>query len=315
MALVLASGSPSEAGNASPSKPIETAAQAGNGENPAAQVDGTALTDPNLGVVDCNGPTVRLNYDEDVFEKNPIRSFMYFVPLISPVPIRREICAENYQQVGVVSYHRKAASRSFSVSCEFQMSGAGFCRYAFEPAGMIALRMEESKKHKGEPLSNLLDYIHFEGEGFGRIRIKGTIDGATHTVTEVELEFNERGRRSPVTVGLYDLKAKDGEYCYENRSGQIVARVNSLTFKRSENPRMSITVASISKRPSGNGPIGHLKAAIANLFLKPAKIDPLGNDTLLNFGLALFHQEPTFTFPRAVHMKEITVLASDSEEE
>jgi hypothetical protein len=133
--------------------------------------------------------------------------------------------------------------------------------------------------------------------------------GTGTTATEVDLEFNARGRKSPVTIGLYEIKAKNGQYRYENRSGEIVARVNTLTFKKSENPRMDITVASIAKKAGKNGPLGQLKAAIANLFIKPVKIDPVGNETLLHFGYALFEQKPTFTFPKAGNLKEATVLA------
>jgi len=71
---------------------------------------------------------------------------------------------------------------------------------------------------KGETLTNMLDYIKFEGEGFGLIEVKGTMTGSTPTVTEVVLHFNARGHKSPVTVGLYDIKPKDGQYNYENRS-------------------------------------------------------------------------------------------------
>jgi hypothetical protein len=259
---------------------------------------------------DDNGPTVLLNYGNDALAMNPIRSFMHFVPLISPVPVGREVCPANRQQVGIISYEKKVTPKSFSVTCEFEMMGSGFCRYTFDPAGMVALRMVECKKTKGEPLTNLLDYIHFEGEGFGRIHIKGTVEEAELTVTEVELEFNGRGHKSPATIGLYELKAKEGQYRYENRSHPIVARVNSLAFRRSESPRMEITLASISKKAGGNGPLGQLKAVIANLFIKPVRIDPLGNETLLGFGLALCKQEPTFTFPKADNMKEIPVLAA-----
>lgn len=275
----------------------------------ACRAAGKSVTNANLGVADSNGPTVLLSYGKGTLEKNPIRSFMYFVPLISPVAVDRGTSPENRQQAAIVACERRVTSRSFTVTCEFEMTGKGFSRYTFEPTGMIALRIAESKKPKGEPLAHVLDYINFEGEGFGKIQIKGTIAGTTETVTEVELEFNARGRKSPVTIGLYELKAKDGQYRYENRSGELVARVNTLTFKKSENPRMDITVASIAKRAGRNGPLQQLKAAIANLFIKPVKIDPVGNQTLLQFGYALFEQKPTFTFPKAGNLKEATVLA------
>lgn len=277
--------------------------------SPACPTAAKSGTDAGLALAGSNGPTVLLSYGKGMLEKNPIRSFMYFVPLISPVAVGGGSSPENGQQAAITSYERRVTSRSFCVACDFEMSGKGFNRYTFDPAGMIALRIAESKKPKGEPLCHVLDYINFEGEGFGRIQIKGKIADGTETVTEVELEFNARGRKSPVTIGLYELKAKDGQYRYENRCGEIVARVNTLTFKKSENPRMDITVASIGKRAGANGPVGQLKAAIANLFIKPVKVDPFGNQTLLAFGCALFEQKRTFTFPKAGNLKETTVLA------
>jgi hypothetical protein len=272
-----------------------TAAKSGTGANPA--------------LAGSHGPTVLLSYGEETLEKNPMRSFMYFVPLISPVAVGGGVSPGNGQQAAIISYDRRVTSRSFCVTCEFEMSGKGFNRYTFDPAAMIALRIAESKKPKGEPLSHVLDYINFEGEGFGRIQIKGTIADGAETVTEVELEFNARGRKSPVTIGLYELKAKNGQYRYENRCGEIVARVNTLAFKKSENPRMDITVASIAKRGGACGPLEQLKAAIANLFIKPVKIDPFGNETLLHFGYAIYEQKRTFTFPKAANLREATVLA------
>ena len=311
LALTVALGCQTRAqgGSASGDQVVPMAGPMVATSTPACPTAGKAATIANLAIADSNGPTVLLSYSREALEENPIRSFMYFVPLISPVTVNRGASAGNRQQAGILSYERRATSRSFCVTCDFTMSGQGFSRYTFDPAGMIALRIAQSKKPKGEPLSHVLDYINFEGEGFGKIQIKGTIAGATETVTEVALEFNARGRKSPVTIGLYELKAKNGQYRYENRSGEIVARVNTLTFKKSENPRMDITVASIAKKAGANGPLELLKAAIANLFIKPVKVDPLGNETLLEFGYALSERKPTFTFPKAGNLKEATVLA------
>ena len=311
LALTVALGcqTRAQAGSASADQAVPVAASVVAASSPACPAAAKSMIDGNLAVAGSNGPTVLLSYGKGMLEKNPIRSFMYFVPLISPVAVGGGTSPENGQQAAIISYERKVTSRSFTVTCDFEMTGNGFNRYTFDPAGMIALRIAESKKPRGEPLSHVLDYINFEGEGFGRIQIKGKIADGTETVTEVELEFNARGRKSPVTIGLYELKAKNGQYRYENRSGEIVARVNTLTFKKSENPRMDITVASIAKKAGTNGPLGQLKAAIANLFIKPVKVDPFGNETLLAFGGALFEQKPMFTFPRAGNLKEATVLA------
>jgi len=301
-----------EGKSAAENKAVPASAPAGDPACPALKVAAATTKHP---VEDSNGPTVLLSYGKGTHDQNPMRSFMYFIPLISPVPVDRNASAENRQQVAILSYERKVTSKSFSVACEFEMAGGGFSRYTFDPAGMIAKRVAESKKAKGECLSNVLDYINFEGEGFGKIQIRGTINDAVETVTEVDLDFNERGRRSPVTIGLYELKSKNRQYRYENRSSEIVARVNTLSFKKSETPRMGITVASITKKAGGNGPLAQLKAAIANLFIKPVKIDPLGNETLLNFGYALLEQKPSFTFPKADNMKEAGVLAADPKKE
>jgi hypothetical protein len=249
------------------------------------------------------GPTVMLSYSKESFRKNPISAFMYFVPLIAPTLVDRQTSARNDQEVAMISYEQKIAAKSFYVACEFEMRGNGFHKNTFDPAGMIAAHIADLKDN--EPLTHTLDYIKFEGEGFGRIEIEGTIKDSTHTVTEVNLRFNARGQKSPVTIGLYDIKPKDGHYNYENRSNDEVARVNTLAFKKSDKtPRMGITVASIAKAAARDSFSARLKGTIANLIIKPPKIDKLGNQTMLNFGHAILNRKPEFTFPKARNIKE-----------
>jgi hypothetical protein len=267
--------------------------------NPAIDVGSESAADVN----DVNGPTVMLSYSRQTFEKNPISSFIYFIPLISPAFVDRETSANNEQQVGIVSYERNVTSKSFYVACEFEISGKGFHKNTFDPARMLA--GHDGKLKQGASLTTTLDYIKFEGEGFGRIEVKGTMTGSAPTVTEVDIQFNARGKKSPVTIGLYDVKPKDGEYKYENRSNRIVARVNSLVFKKTENaPRMGILMASISDAEESEGFISGVKGCIANLFITPPKVTKLGNDTMLNFGHALLEQKPAVTFPRAENLRE-----------
>ena len=175
--------------------------------------------------------------------------------------------------------------------------------------GVIALHTDKMKKRG--TLTTMLDYIKFEGEGFGRIEVQGTISGSTEIVTEVDLQFNARDRKSPVTIGIYDIKPKDGYYKFENRSNQIVARVNELIFKKSDRPHMELKLASISTQERSDGSFGSLKGAVANSFIKPTKVDKLGNDTMLNLGYALLKQNPTFTFPKAKNLKENVQVAAD----
>ncbi len=261
-----------------------------------------SVADGNNAAKDSNGPTIMLSYTKETFKKNPILDFAYFIPLISPALVDREISVNNEQQEGITSYKRTVASKSFYAAYELKMMGNGFHKNTFDPAGMIARYIGDLKK--GEPLTNMLDYIKFEGEGVGLIEVKGTITGSTETVTKVDICF-AKGQKSPVTIGLYDVKPKDGEYKYENRTNEVVARVNTLTFKKTEKtPRMGIKVASISKSEGSEGFWNRVKGLIANFFIKPLEVDKLGNDTMLDFGYTLLKQKPAFTFPKAKNIKE-----------
>ena len=262
-----------------------------------------SLADGNDAAKDSNGPTMIMSYSKKEFVKNPIESFMYFVPLIAPTLVDNISSVNNEQQVGIISYEKTVTSNSFYLACEFEVLGSGFHMNTFEPAGMIAAHIDELKK--GESLTDMLDYIKFDGEGFGCIEVKGTMTGSALTVTEVAMQFNARGHKSPVTVGLYDIKPKDGQYKYENRSNLIVARVNSLVFKKTEkSPRMGIIVASISDAEESEGFISSIKGCIANLFITPPKVTKFGNTTMLEFGDALLQKKTAFTFPKAKNIKE-----------
>lgn len=278
--------------------------------HPRDNLMGASFAGSDDAVEDKSGPTIILGYSKEAFGKNPVSSFMYFIPLISPTLVDRQNSANNTQEAGIVSYDRKIAAKSFSVTCDFEIRGQGFHKNTFDPAGIIEARCLDLRKN--ETLAHALDYIKFEGEGSGRIEVKGTITNLTETVTSVDLQFNVGGRTSPVTIGLYDIKPKEGQYRYENRSNELVARVNTLAFRKSDTtPRMGLSVDSIARAEKRDGFIARVKGAVANLFIKPPKIDALGNNTLLNFGYALFKQETEFTFPFAKNIKEdSTVLNS-----
>jgi len=269
-----------------------------------------SVVDGNNIVEDSNGPTLIMSYSKKKFVKNPIASFMYFVPLIAPTLVDNISSVNNEQQVGIISHKIVADSKSFHVVCEFEILGKGFHENTFDSAGMIAAHTDELKK--GETLTQMLDYIKIDGDGYGVIEVKGRITGSTRTVTRVDMQFNERGHKSPVTIGLYDIKPKDGKYKYENRSNEIIARVNTLAFKKTEQtPRMEIKVASIAKKGESAGLLGWLKGAIANLFIKPPKVTKPGNTTMLEFGEALLQKNTTFTFPKAKNIKESKVVDID----
>jgi hypothetical protein len=269
-------------------------------------------SEPAADINDANGPTVALSYSRRTFKKNPISSFMYFIPLISTTFVDRETSANNEQQVGIVSYERNITSKYFYVTCEFEILGKGFHKNTFDPAGMIARTVGDLKQ--GETLTHTLDYIKFEGEGFGRIEVKGIMTGTTPTVTEVDIRFNARDQKSPVTIGLYSVKPQNGQYKYENRYNEIIARVDTLTFKKSETPKMGIDIASIHNKMEDEGYWSTIKGVIANFFIHPPRVTNLGNDTMLNFGYALLRQKPAFTFPRAKNLRENKRVVIDNKQ-
>jgi hypothetical protein len=257
-----------------------------------------------------DGPTILLGYGKDDFKKNPVSSFMYFVPLISPTPVRRHTSAGGAQQIGVIAYRMKTTSKNFEVICELEISGTGVHTTAFDPADMIMANIKEVKK--GRPLTNMLDYLRFENGGFARIEVSGAIAGSKMTVSEVRIQLDARGHNSPVTIGLYDIIPKDGQYRYENRSNEMVARVNTLVFRNgSKTPRMGIKVASLAGRSKPDDIFKGVKGAIANLLMDPPEVTPLGNDTVLAFGRSLLNKEPAFTFPCADNIKESRVVEMD----
>ena len=257
-----------------------------------------AKTDSN----DPNGPTVLLGYNNISPLKTPTASFMYFIPLVSPTHISTEISADNQQQAIFISHEKKVSKDSFTASCEFELQGSGFFMDIFDSNGVIAAFSEETKKNA--PMKNLLDYIRLEGEGFGRIDVKGTIADSNVTVRQVDVHFNTRGGKGPVTIGLYSVKPENGQYKYENKYNEIVARVATLTFKKCDGePRMDIEVVSVNKASKPNTYIGRVKGFIANFFIDPIRISKLGNDTMLNFGYALLNKQPSFTFPKATNIK------------
>jgi len=132
----------------------------------------------------------------------------------------------------------------------------------------------------------------------------GKLEGEKATATEVKVHFNGRSKTSPVTVGLYSVKSVNGEYKYENKYNEIVARVNTLTFgKSTDKPLMGIKVSAVYAEGGKPGFWGNLKGAMANLIIKPLEIDKVGNDTMLDFGCALFEEKETFTFLKAKNLK------------
>lgn len=256
------------------------------------------------------GPTLIMSYSGNKSVKNPIASFMYFVPLISPTLVDNISSVNNDQQVEIISNNLVMDSKTFSLRCEFEVSGSGFHMNTFDPAGMIAANVNEVKN--GDSMTNMLDYIKIEGNCFGVIEVEGIISNSKRIVNRVAVKFNAKGHKSTVTIGLYDIKPINGQYSYENKTAEMVVYVNSLIFtKTNKPPHMGIEIASIGKKQEAVGFFASIKGAIANLFIKPPRVDSIGNTAILEFGYALLQKNPAFTFPKAKNIRANKILEID----
>lgn len=242
------------------------------------------------------GPTVKLQYKQGTDHGNSIDAFTYFIPTISPSLVKSATSRNNQQQVRIISHKKKVSGDTTKVFCEFEMLGKGWHKSLFDPKAMI----DRNLINGDEPITNLLDNIKFEGKGYGKMMINCITVNGKDVVTEVEVRFDARGAKSPVTIELYSVKQVRGRYKYENRFDRITARINSLKFKKTDStPRMALSVASVSNSSSGEGILEAIKGAIANIFINPITIDKTGNDTMMAFGMALINRAKTFTFPKA----------------
>jgi hypothetical protein len=76
---------------------------------------------------------------------------------------------------------------------------------------------------------------------------------------------------------------------------------------------MEVTLASVKRKDAPNSLwqnfVGGIKGAAANLLLPPLTVTADGHQAMLDFGLALAMQQPTFTFPFATRLKDSSTNA------
>ncbi len=259
-----------------------------------------ANTTPQPDAPSEQGPTIVLDYGSDKGSANSAEDFMYFVPIVSPTLIECQTSKANTQTARIISFRKELAGDDFFVRCEFEMRGEGYHRNRYVPASMID---KYSKIQKGKTLKHMLDYIVVEGEGYGRIEVSGKIVNGAEVVEDVKIHFNGRGCKSPIRIGMYNVKRVDGKFDYADRCNEMIVRVNTLAFKRSdEDAKMEVVVASITRPRKKEGLWARFKGAIANLFIPPVEIDPTGNRAMLDFGRALYRRKSSFTFPKAKNL-------------
>jgi len=249
------------------------------------------------------GPTLRLDYGQKDSVGIPITDFMYFVPLISPEPVASGVSAGNSQRAHILSMTRRSKGDAFSAVCEFEITGDGMQQNTIDHSELIH-KKERMLKEGGE-ISHALNRICFQGEGSGSVEVEGSERNGVASVTEVRMRFNEGNRPSPVTIEMADLRMVDG-VC--KPTNIMVARVNTLTFRRGTLPRrMAVTIGSVKPKDAGNGSwqtfVGSMTGVAANFLIQPIPVETVGHEAMLDFGRALATQKPVFTFPLAHNLK------------
>src|SRR5262249_34692163 len=153
--------------------------------------------------------------------------FMYFVPLISPEPVSSCTSPGSTQLARVLSTTRKGSVHSFVVTCEFEFAGNGSQQSILDLAPTI--RRHERELKAGGSIGRQLSSITVNGSGSGMVEVEGTVSNNVDIVREVRLRFNAHGKTSPVSIGLCEIRYREGDF---RRLNEIVARVNTLTFRR-----------------------------------------------------------------------------------
>ena len=253
-------------------------------------------------------PTLHFDYGQGTPHDNSVGQFMYFVPLISPEPVSVYTNVGNTQCARVISLERRTNGAAFYATCKFEFTGTGSQQNIFDYSEKVQRRKKEIEN--GEPLKHQLKAINVSGTGSGSVEIEGTLSNGLPNINTVQLRFNRNGHSSPVTIDLHDLVYHDETIRSEN---EMQARVNSLTFRRTtEFPKMEVTLASIKPKDAGDGLwqnfVGGLKGATANFFLPPLKVEPEGQQAMIDFGLALATKKPDFTFPVAKRLKASSAI-------
>src|SRR5208283_3457210 len=110
-----------------------------------------------------SGPTIRLGFGGDRSPGNPVASFMYFVPLISPEPVSSITSPGSTQIARVLSAKRKNTLHSFVVTCEFEFTGNGSHQNIFDLAPVI--HQHERPLKAGGSLGRRLSSITVDGPG------------------------------------------------------------------------------------------------------------------------------------------------------
>lgn len=255
-----------------------------------------------IGADSSTGPTVHLRSAGSMSSTNPIDTFMYFIPLTSPVDVRLHKSDGNRQEVWIDGCDSSTRREEFHLECDFFVRGSGYYVIEFDFEHVIAYNTHGIDTP--ETITNL-DYMRFEGDADGTVDVRGIHRAADVTITSVTVKFRQRRTRSPVSVELYSVDPVEGEYVYEKRYNTIKSRISSLSFGETspdELPRMRMRTSSVGNAESPDAFLSSFKARLANFLIKPVEVNPVGNSVLIDFGRALYLGERQFTFPVATNI-------------
>lgn len=251
---------------------------------------------------DSHGPSIHLCYKPADAASNTVAEFMYFVPLISMEPVSSLSSPGPAQSVRILSVNRAFSRHSFTVTCDIELTGDGWQQSLFDLGPSIRRREAQPEKNDS---SRHLKCIDVHGSGAVTVEVEGTISNGAPIVGEVRMRFNAHSHASPVSIDLCELHRINGEYQPDN---EILARVNTLTFRRQPGPpKMEVSVASVKRKDAGDGFWQKLKGRVAgaavNMLIDPLTVEAAGHQAMLDFGQALVAGDPTFTFPIARNLQ------------
>jgi hypothetical protein len=251
------------------------------------------------------GPTLQLNYDSNT-KINPVYNFMYFIPLTSPTSVSVEMAEGTTFTAHLTSWKKKQSKNTVFVECDFKVVGEGAYSVIYDPNEMIGTKINcKDYDENDKKISTLLEWIRLDGPCLGHVKAVGVIDGDNVRMDSIDVSFNRDGTKSPVQVSLYDIVRKDNKFTLDNRVNGQVARINTIKFQRTQDsPEMSVEIASLTKNQGKEGFLSRLTAMVANILSTSTPISEVGNDTMMDFGLALYQKQDLFVFPRAVNVKE-----------
>ena len=213
------------------------------------------------------------------------------------------VSPENTQGARLLSVHCRTNQNTFVTRCEFEFVGSGSLQNIFDLSEIVQRHRKELLD--GETLTRQLSAINVTGAGLCTVEISGDWTNNSPDATEVQLHFDAHGKTSPVTINLQDLCYRDGKVHIEK---EIVARINSLTFRHAKGPpKMEVTLDSIKRKDAGESLwqnfVGGIKGSVANMIIPPLKIQAEGQQAMLSFGQALATQQSKYTFPLAPRLK------------